>query len=310
MALEKLDPGRVNNDSPHTLPFSAKPSLIWNITLLSYRHSFHAGNFADVLKHIVLVEILEHLNQKDKPFDYIDTHSGAGLYDLYSETAVKLGEHQGGISKLKTDKWPELKRYFDAIDSCNNDGKLRFYPGSPLIATQYLRQKDKAWLYELHPKDYQLLKQNTARHRQVIATNEDSLSNVLGLLPPASRRGVMLVDPSYEIKSDYEDVFKLIKQAHSKFATGTYALWYPVVDRQRINKLERRFITSGIKNIQRFELGLEPDSVERGMTSSGMIVINPPWKLMDKMTQLLPRLSKALDTGDGALYRCDQLVDE
>ncbi|BBB25913.1 23S rRNA (adenine(2030)-N(6))-methyltransferase RlmJ [Amphritea japonica] len=217
---------------------------------------------------------------------------------------------RGGISKLKNDKWPELKSYFDAIDECNKDGKLRFYPGSPLIAAQYLRKKDKAWLYELHPKDFNLLKQNTARHRSIKVMNEDSLSNVLGLLPPVSRRGLILIDPSYELKTDYEAVFRLVQQAHSKFATGTYALWYPVVDRQRINQLEKRFIKSGIKNIQRFELGLEPDSVERGMTASGMIVINPPWQLKDKLNQLLPRISKALDAGEGAYFTCDQLVNE
>ena len=278
--------------------------------MLSYRHSFHAGNFADVLKHIVLVEILEHLTQKDKPFDYIDTHSGAGLYDLYSDTATKLGEHQSGISKLKNDKWPELKSYIDAVDDCNTDGKLRFYPGSPLIAAQYLRKKDKAWLFELHPKDFSLLQQNTARNRSIKVMNEDSLSSVLRLLPPASRRGLMLVDPSYELKTDYEAVFKVIQQAHGKFATGIYALWYPVVDRQRINQLEKRFIKSGIKNIQRFELGLEPDSVERGMTASGMIVINPPWQLKAKMNQVLPRVIEALDVGTDPFFKCDQLVDE
>ncbi|GGK70015.1 23S rRNA (adenine(2030)-N(6))-methyltransferase RlmJ [Amphritea balenae] len=278
--------------------------------MLSYRHSYHAGNFADLLKHIVLVEILEHLTKKDKPFDYIDTHSGAGLYDLNSGRADKLAEYLNGIGKLTASDWPELENYFSAINACNTQADSNLYPGSPLIAANYLRAKDRAWLYELHPSDFKLLQQNTRGNRRIKVMQEDSLSNVLSLLPPASRRGLLLMDPSYEIKSDYEQVFNVIKSAHKKFATGTYALWYPVVERQRINQLEQRFIKSGIKNIQRFELGLNADSTEHGMTSSGMIVINPPWMLFEKMSKLLPRLCRAIDENGEAFSKCDVLVTE
>ncbi|WP_299195406.1 23S rRNA (adenine(2030)-N(6))-methyltransferase RlmJ [uncultured Amphritea sp.] len=278
--------------------------------MLSYRHSFHAGNFADLLKHVVLTEILEHLIKKDKPFDYIDTHAGAGLYDLYSDEADKLGEYRNGIGKLKAEQWPALASYFAAIRSCNPKGGLRFYPGSPMIASHFMRPQDRATLYELHPTDFKLLSRNTRENRRINVLNQDSLEGLLSLLPPTSRRALVLMDPSYEMKSDYDQVFKVLKNAHKKFATGTYALWYPVVERHRIRKLEKLFINSGIPNIQRFELGLEPDSQERGMTASGMIVINPPWTLFEHMKTLLPQLVKTLDEGDGAFYSCDILAAE
>lgn len=278
--------------------------------MLSYRHSFHAGNFADLLKHIVLTEILEHLIKKDKPFDYIDTHAGAGLYDLQSEHAEKLGEYSNGIGKLKATDWPNLASYFSAINACNPNGRLRFYPGSPLIAQHFMRPQDHATLYELHPTDFNLLSKNTRTNRRIKVLNQDSLGGLLSLLPPLSRRALILMDPSYEMKSDYDQVFKILKQAHKKFATGTYALWYPVVERHRIRKLEKLFINSGIRNIQRFELGLEADSAEHGMTASGMIVINPPWTLLSNMQTLLPALVKALDENNEAFSRCDILVPE
>lgn len=278
--------------------------------MLSYRHSFHAGNFADLLKHIVLTEILEHLIKKDKPFDYIDTHAGAGLYDLQSEHAEKLGEYSNGIGKLKASDWPSLHSYFAAINACNPGDELRFYPGSPLITSHFMRPQDKATLYELHPTDFSLLSKNTRANRRIKVLNQDSLGGLLSLLPPTSRRALILMDPSYEMKSDYDQVFKILKQAHKKFATGTYALWYPVVERHRIRKLEKLFINSGIRNIQRFELGLEPDSQEHGMTASGMIVINPPWTLFTTMKSLLPELAGALDEGKGAFSSCDILVPE
>jgi 23S rRNA (adenine2030-N6)-methyltransferase len=278
--------------------------------LLSYRHSFHAGNFADILKHIVLVEILEHLTKKDKPFDYIDTHAGAGLYNLKSEQASKLAEHSNGIGKLKAPDWPELASFFQVVNACNKGGSLNYYPGSPLIAMRYLRGKDNAWLYELHAKDFDLLKKNANGSRRIKIMCEDGLSGVLSHLPPVSRRALVLMDPSYEIKTDYDQVVKTIQAAHKKFATGSYALWYPVVDRHTIARLEKRFISSGITDIQRFELAVTADSKGRGMTGSGMIVINPPWGLFEKMSKLLPQLVVALGVDKGAFSRCDVLVPE
>lgn len=294
--------------------------------MLSYRHSFHAGNFADVIKHVVIVEILSYLCKKDKVFDYIDTHAGAGLFSLESDHAKKLHEYTNGIGKLSAEDWPELARYFEIINSCNDDCSsddsssddsnsddpttLAFYPGSPLFARDFLRVQDKAWLYELHPEDYKLLDNNIGDNRQVHVKNEDGFKGLLSLVPPLSRRALVLIDPSYEVKSDYQQVVNTVVLAHKKFPSGTYAIWYPVVDRSRIIALENNFKSSGIKNIQRFELSLEPDSHVNGMTAAGMIVINPPWTLMQKMSQVLPKLMTLLTDDEVGSFACDVLVDE
>ncbi|MGI1679405.1 MAG: 23S rRNA (adenine(2030)-N(6))-methyltransferase RlmJ [Cellvibrionaceae bacterium] len=288
--------------------------------MLSYRHSFHAGNFADLLKHIVLVEILTALRKKEKGFDYIDTHSGAGLFNLCSEDAKKLNEHTEGIGQLRPEDWPELSEYFDAIDAVNESSTLNYYPGSPIISAHFLRKQDTAWLFELHPQDFGFLEKNvvsfyrnkkqSADKRQVKIKNEDGYKNLVGLLPPKSRRGFILIDPSYEIKAEYDQVFNTIEAAYKKFTTGVYALWYPVVDREKINALEKKFKKSGIKNIQRFELGISPDTDERGMTASGMIVINPPWGLFEKMSVLLPKLAKLIGEGDNKMFKSEILVSE
>jgi len=277
--------------------------------LLSYRHSYHAGNYADVLKHIVLIEILEHIIKKDSAFDYIDTHAGAGIYNLQSEHATKLQEYTQGIGKLNVKALPELTRYFDILSKHNPDGKLNFYPGSPFVAMNFLRNKDRSWLYELHPKDAELLLNNTRGNKRIRVMRDDGLKGLLSLLPPVSRRAVVLIDPSYEVKSDYAHVIDTIDSAYKKFPTGIYALWYPVVDRKIIDTLERKLIRSGIANIQRYELGIAPDQFGTGMSANGMIVINPPWTLMDKMSKILPKLTNILGS-DEAFYKCDQLVNE
>lgn len=278
--------------------------------MLSYRHSFHAGNFADVIKHVVIVEILKYLTKKDKAFDYIDTHAGAGLFSLESGHATKSHEYTNGIGNMDAGDWPELARYFEIINSFNEDASLAYYPGSPMFARDFLRAQDKAWLYELHPADFKLLEKNVGDDRRLRVKQEDGFKGLLSLLPPLSRRGLVLIDPSYEMKTDYQQVVKTLILAHKKFPTGTYAIWYPVVDRSRIITLEKNIIASGIKNIQRFELGLEPDSHASGMTAAGMIVINPPWTLMEKMSHLLPRLVTLLTDDKVGSFQCDVLVKE
>lgn len=279
--------------------------------MLSYRHSFHAGNHADVLKHIVLVEILEYLTKKDSAFDYIDTHAGAGLYYLKSERAKKLKEYVDGIGKLKPEALPELATYFKIVHSVNrNPEALNYYPGSPLFARHFLRAQDRAWLFELHPQDVNALEDSLAGHRRMKIMNEDGLTGLIALLPPASRRSLVLIDPSYEVKRDYELVVETLVKAHKKFSSGTYALWYPVVDREKIQRLEKKLQQSGIADIQRFELAIAADSTERGMTGSGMIVINPPWNLMEKMKQVLPKLLAMLSEEGEGFCTCEVLVAE
>ncbi len=278
--------------------------------MLSYRHSFHAGNPADVIKHLVLSEVLDYLTQKDKPLEYIDTHSGAGMYTLASKESQKTQEYEQGIAKLWNYQGDNqmILDYKLLIQSFNQD-KLAFYPGSPEVARKKLRVQDKSWLFELHPQDCKLLENNFKHSKKAQVRFEDGFKGLIGLLPPVSRRACILIDPPYEIKSDYDLVIKTLIKAYKRFSSGTYMIWYPVVDRDRINKMEQDLISSGIKNICLFELATSADTPEHGMTSSGMIVINPPWKLKSAMEQVLPELVSLL-APDSGFFRVEELVGE
>ncbi|UCQ17993.1 23S rRNA (adenine(2030)-N(6))-methyltransferase RlmJ [Edwardsiella tarda] len=264
--------------------------------MLSYRHSFHAGNHADVLKHTVQSLIIEALKEKEKPFLYLDTHAGAGRYLLSGEHAEKTGEYLEGIARLwQQDDLPtELEPYMMAVRHFNRSGQLRYYPGSPLIARQLLREQDRLHLSELHPSDFPLLRAEFQKDERARVVRENGYQQLKSQLPPASRRGLILIDPPYELKSDYQDVVKGIQEGYKRFATGTYALWYPVVLRQNIKRLVHALEESGIRRILQIELAVRPDSDQRGMTASGMIVINPPWKLEGQMRSVLPWLHQAL----------------
>ncbi|MBQ4811983.1 23S rRNA (adenine(2030)-N(6))-methyltransferase RlmJ [Pseudoalteromonas luteoviolacea] len=278
--------------------------------MLSYRHSFHAGNPADVIKHLVLAEVLSYMTRKDKPFDYIDTHSGAGLFELASNDAQKTQEFADGIGKLMNYSGSNdaILRYVDMVRGFNKD-KLAFYPGSPKVAEQYLRKQDKGWFFELHPQDLPLLQKNTEHKRSLRVKGEDGFKGLIGLVPPLSRRAVVLMDPPYEIKTDYQKAVNTIVKAHKSFTSGTYMIWYPVVDRARIDQMEEALVASGIRNIQLFELATSADTEERGMTASGMIVINPPYVLKQTMADVLPELVDTLAEPDG-FFRCEELVSE
>jgi len=283
--------------------------------MLSYLHSFHAGNFADVLKHLVSVEILKHISQKEAPFFYLDTHSGSGAYQLSSKEALKTSEYLNGIGSLWENHATipsELNDYFDQVIQFNHEkappSELKRYPGSPWFAKQYLRTQDRAVLCELHPKVFDKLRLNFSGNRKLKCYKEDGFEACNRLLPPTEKRGFILIDPPYEVKTDYQTVINTLIKSHRKFTTGIYALWYPVVQRYRINEMEQALINSGINNIQIFELGIQKDS-EKGMTSSGMLVINPPWTLKRKMEQVLPVLTKQLAPNTGR-YRAEQLVEE
>lgn len=264
--------------------------------MLSYRHSFHAGNHADVLKHIVQSLILSALQQKDKPFVYHDTHSGVGRYDLTHEWSEKTGEFKQGIAKLWEQKElpEEITSYIDAIKQLNEGNKLRYYPGSPRVAHAHLRPQDRMVLTELHPSDYPLLEQEFHRDRQVSIFKEDGFKRLKASLPPKERRGLVLIDPPYELAHEYNDVVQAVAQSYKRWATGIYAIWYPVVNRCDIDDMLDGLKGLGIRKILQIELGVSPDTNERGMTASGMIVINPPWKLESQMTELLPFLQQTI----------------
>ncbi|MCE0493713.1 23S rRNA (adenine(2030)-N(6))-methyltransferase RlmJ [Vibrio salinus] len=279
--------------------------------MLSYRHSFHAGNHADVLKHIVQSLILSALQQKEKPFIYHDTHSGVGRYDLTHEWSEKTGEYKQGIAKLwqQTTLPQELTGYIEAIKQLNSKGELRFYPGSPRIARSHMRPQDRMILTELHPSDYPLLKQEFHRDQLVHIAKEDGFKHLKASLPPKERRGLVLIDPPYELAHEYNDVVRAIAQSYKRWATGIYAIWYPVVNRCDIDDMLDGLKGLGIRKILQVELGVSPDTNERGMTASGMIVINPPWKLESQMKELLPFLQQAIAPVTGH-YKVDWVVPE
>lgn len=265
--------------------------------MLSYRHSFHAGNHADVLKHIVLMLIIENLQLKEKGFYYLDTHAGVGRYRLFGDEAEKTAEFEAGIARLweRDDLPPEVKRYVDQIKRLNYGGKaLRYYAGSPLIAAQLLRPQDRALLTELHPSDFPLLRHNFKEYANVVTKRDDGFQQLKATLPPKERRGLVLIDPPYELKEDYNLVVKAVEEGYKRFATGIYAVWYPVVLRQQTKRIVRGLERSGIRKILQIELAVRPDSDQRGMTASGMIVINPPWQLETQMKSILPYLTEVL----------------
>lgn len=263
--------------------------------MLSYRHSFHAGNHADVLKHLVLTLILQALKQKEKGFFYLDTHAGVGRYSLLSAEAEKTGEYSEGIARLwaRDDLPPEIRLYLDEVKKINK-GALRFYTGSPLLAVQQLRPQDRALLTELHPNDFPLLRNEFAKTPNVVTKRENGFQQLKSALPPKEKRGLVLIDPPYELKEDYELVVSAIVEGYKRFATGIYAIWYPVVLRQHTKRIMRGLQQTGIRKILQIELAVRPDSDQRGMTASGMIVINPPWQLEAQMKQCLPYLTQVL----------------
>ena len=280
--------------------------------MLSYQHAYHAGNFADVLKHIVLVQVLNYLKTKDKPLCYIDTHAGSGDYKLHSGPAQKNQEYLCGIGNLwQHETLPDcVANYVNLIKHNNLSGHLSHYPGSPLLAAQLLGKNDRLFLYELHTTESRLLVDAVKKDKRIKTFRTDGLKDSLGLLPPKEHRGLILIDPSYEIKDEYKAVVDALQAMHKRFASGCYLLWYPVVARKRNAYMERALKESGIANIQLFELGIQPDSEEFGMTACGMIVINPPWTLLADMQDSLPWLAKTLGEGQQGYYRIEQLVGE
>ncbi len=272
--------------------------------MLSYRHAFHAGNHADVLKHLILVQLARHLAQKDKPFWYIDTHAGAGAYALDEGYATKLAEYRDGIGRLwqRPDLPPALADYVALVRSLNDDGRLRVYPGSPWLARQTLRTQDRLRLFELHSTDSELLAKNFSDLRdrvQVIAG--DGFAGLRALLPPPPRRALVLIDPSYEIGSDYGGVVGALEEALHRFPTGTYVLWYPLLarpeSRQLAGKLKRLPTAKWLHTTLSVRAVSGP-----GMHGSGMFLINPPWTLAASLRETLPWLVDVLAQDAGAGY--------
>ena len=269
--------------------------------MLSYRHGFHAGNHGDVLKHWVQVLCLQYLKQKDKPFFYIDTHAGAGMYSLTGPYAKKTGEASQGIGRLwDQKKLPAgLQDYVQIVKQCNKT-KLVHYPGSPSIAAQLLREDDRLRLIEMHGADSATLQKHLARDRRAKVVEGDGFVELKGLLPPPSRRGLVLMDPSYEVKTDYSKVITSINEGLKRFATGQFLVWYPLinsVNAQRFSEQLRKIPCESWLDVQ---LRVSRPPQGHGMFGSGMFVINPPWTLKEQLEQGMPTLTQLLGQDDGA----------
>ncbi len=277
--------------------------------MLSYRHAFHAGNPADVLKHFVLVELLQHLNQKDKPYWYIDTHAGAGGYALDSRYAAKNAEYTGGISKLWSakDLPSQLSTYVDIVRAFNADDTLRAYPGSPMIARALLRDCDRMRLFELHSTDNKLLNAAFAEAgRNVKIEKADGFSGLRALLPPPPKRAVVLIDPPYEIREDYRLAFETLREANTRFPSGTYCLWYPQLHRMESRDLPARLKRLPVPAWLHVSLTTNKPSPDGfGMHGSGLFIVNPPWTLPVVLKTVMPWLTRTLAVDDGAKFELD-----
>ena len=273
--------------------------------MLSYRHAFHAGNHADVLKHCLLVQLLRHLNEKDKPYWVIDSHAGAGRYRLDSEHATKNAEFATGIGRLwqRDDLPPALADYVTLVRALNPDGRLRHYPGSPWLAWQVMRPVDRLRLFELHSTDFRLLSKAFAGEtRRVALRQADGFQELKSVLPPPPRRALTLIDPAYEDKRDYLRVPAALKEALARFATGTFAIWYPQLQRGDARQLPEKLKKLPVKWLHAALSVGAPGADGFGMHGSGMFVVNPPWTLAAALGQVLPFLVTVLGADGGAGY--------
>jgi 23S rRNA (adenine2030-N6)-methyltransferase len=265
--------------------------------MLSYRHGFHAGNAADVLKHAVFTFVLRYMQQKDGGLLVLDTHAGAGTYSLSSAQAQKTGEYHAGIERLLAapGETPALfADYLGLIRAEPEYAGLRRYPGSPALAAAMLRPQDRLVLCELHPTDHPVLSGWARGRKGVTVQREDGFGVLKTLMPPRERRALALIDPAYEVKTDYETVVAAVTDAWKRFRGGVFALWYPVVERARVEAMEAAFRNGPVRKIFRVEFATAPDTAARGMTASGLIVVNPPYTLPDACETALPWIAAVL----------------
>ena len=279
--------------------------------MLSYQHHYHVGNHADVLKHWVLFESLRHMQKKPTAFDYIDTHAGAGLYQFSDPKTQKLKEFETGINRVLANPFEQIAAFLKLITQFTSKGE---YPGSPALVNSMLRDPDRSWLFELHPQTVDETRRHfetkkTARKRKTMVRQEDGFQGLDGILPTASKRALVLIDPSYEIKEDYVNVVDAIKKAVAKMPQLTLLLWYPVVNRDDVHVIETQLLRSEIRNVLQLELSISADSDEKGMTGSGMMIVNPPWTLKASAESVLPKLTNILSKNAGS-HLIRQIVEE
>ncbi len=276
--------------------------------MLSYQHAYHAGNHADVLKHVVLLAVLAKLAAKDKPLRYIETHAGAGGYDLRAPAARKNREFLAGIARVygASGAPAAVSRLLDLVRRYNDGAtKVERYPGSPWLARELLRSTDSLYLFELHPAEHRMLEQKLGADRRVSILRTNGLEGCVGLVPPPERRALVMIDPSYEVKDEHTQVVDALTKAQRRFSTGTFAIWYPVLERRWVQRFERAIRATEIDSVDLYELCVAPDGQGRGLTGSGMIVVNPPWKVREEVALALPWLAREL--GEGGSQRAIEL---
>lgn len=278
--------------------------------MLSYRHLFHAGNHADVLKHALLTRLLLAQHKKDTALRVLETHGGAGRYDLEHPWAKKNAEFEGGISRLwgRADVPELLGPYLEAVRRENPDGALRFYPGSPRVVRGLLREQDRLVVTELHPAEVESLERLFAGDRQVKVERRDAYEGLRAHLPPPQRRGVVHIDPAFERKDELARVVAGLADAHRRWATGVYAVWYPLLDPRSTAAFERGLVDTGIRKVLQVELEVGPAG--DALRGSGLVVVNPPWRFDDEARAITEWLARVLGQGPGSAARVRWLVPE
>jgi len=271
---------------------------------MNYRHAFHAGNFADVLKHAALTRILVHLRAKAPPFRVIDIHAGAGRYDLQGPQASRSGEWRQGIGRIVGAPLPEpaaalLSPYLDAVRALNPGSNLSVYPGSPLLVRSFLRDDDRLIACELEPEAAAALSRHLAGDRRCKSIVIDAYMALNAFIPPKERRGLVIIDPPFEQADEFSRVEHALAAAHRKWRSGIYLLWYPIKDARNADSLARKLRKSGIAKMLRSELVLSPAENPERLHACGLIIINPPWRLQEELRELVPALAAAFADGRG-----------
>ena len=282
---------------------------------MNYRHAYHAGNFADVVKHALLCRVLVHLREKPAAFRIIDTHAGAGRYDLAGLEAGKTQEWRDGIDRLwRAELAPPIRAllapYLDAVAALNRDGGLTTYPGSPVLAKALLRRQDRLIACELEPQGAAALQGELAGDARVKAVAIDGWTALTAYVPPVERRGLVLIDPPFEQPSEFARLAQGLAAAHRKWPTGIYLLWYPIKDQAEVAAFAKSLARLGIAKMLRMELHLPTASADTGLRGSGLIAVNPPWTLHDELKVLLPALATVMSRGPAGAGTLDWLTGE
>jgi len=280
--------------------------------MLAYRHLFHAGNFADVFKHALLTRLLIALTSKEKPFCYLDTHAGIGRYDLTHTWAQKTREYENGIGRVWSARdAPEVfVPYLDAVRELNPSGRLRFYPGSPLFARRFLRAVDRMVLVELNKTDHAELTSVFAQEKHVAVTLMDGYQALKAHLPPPERRGLVLIDSSFDRAHEFDRMSKALKEAHARWATGMYALWYPIMEPRPMGDFYAHVARFGMRKVLRAELIVRAPGTSAFIPGCGMLVVNPPWHFDEEARAIVEWLATKLAIDASGSGRVDWLVPE